>query len=159
MVGPPAVDDEVELISGWAQPKSGDPGTVEEPDLQTVAEYLTAFYHGISVKVIPAGRLTFTAWENKEDKPAKSKKRKRKRPDVAALDFIGLSTSTDCTRIGTRKGHDALYTRQLNLNDLLDAAANMLPEDAYALLMLVRQDIFEDENDDFACGRAYGGSR
>jgi archaemetzincin len=35
----------------------------------------------------------------------------------------------------------------------------ILPSDAYALLMLVEHDIYEDEEDDFACGRAYGGSR
>lgn len=45
------------------------------------------------------------------------------------------------------------------LNDLLNAAIATLLEDAYALLMLVNHDLYEDEPDDFCCGRAYGGSR
>ncbi|KAK5137723.1 hypothetical protein LTR08_007294 [Meristemomyces frigidus] len=49
--------------------------------------------------------------------------------------------------------------RQLNLKDLLDVAIGILPEDAYALLMLVDHDLYEDDDDDFCCGRAYGGSR
>ena len=35
----------------------------------------------------------------------------------------------------------------------------MLPEDAYAMCLLVDHDIYESEDDDFCCGRAYGGSR
>ncbi|KAL2008301.1 hypothetical protein VTN00DRAFT_8283 [Thermoascus crustaceus] len=35
----------------------------------------------------------------------------------------------------------------------------MLPEDAYALLFLVNYDLFEDDDNTFVCGRAYGGSR
>jgi archaemetzincin len=37
---------------------------------------------------------------------------------------------------------------QLNLNDLLDAAIEILPADAYALIMLVEHDMFEDEDDE-----------
>lgn len=52
-----------------------------------------------------------------------------------------------------------MFKAQLNLNDILDAAISALPDNAYALLLIVHQDLFEDENDDFCCGRAYGGSR
>ena len=52
-----------------------------------------------------------------------------------------------------------MFKAQLNLNDILDAAISALPEDAYALLLLVQKDLFEEEKDDFCCGRAYGGSR
>jgi archaemetzincin len=45
------------------------------------------------------------------------------------------------------------------VDDLIDAAIDLLPEDAYALVMLVHHDLFEDEDDVFICGRAYGGSR
>ena len=62
-------------------------------------------------------------------------------------------------RIRTRAPLDAVFKRQLALNDLLDTAIGMLPGDAYAFLMLVDHDLFEDDDDDFACGRAYGGSR
>lgn len=40
-----------------------------------------------------------------------------------------------------------------------DAAIAILPADAYALLLLFDADLYEDEDDDFCCGRAYGGSR
>jgi archaemetzincin len=42
---------------------------------------------------------------------------------------------------------------------LLDACIEALPDDAYALLLVVEQDTYEDEDDDFCCGRAFGGSR
>ncbi|KAH9484637.1 Archaemetzincin-2 [Psilocybe cubensis] len=34
-----------------------------------------------------------------------------------------------------------------------------LPQDAYAILLLVNHDLFEDDDDEFVCGRAYGASR
>ena len=48
---------------------------------------------------------------------------------------------------------------QLNLDDILDALIGTLPGDAYAIVLLVDHDIYESEDDDFCCGRAYGGSR
>lgn len=51
------------------------------------------------------------------------------------------------------------YCAQLNLNDILDHAISILPADAYALLLLVNHDLYEDDEDDFCVGRAYGGSR
>ena len=38
---------------------------------------------------------------------------------------------------------------QLNLNDLLDVAVSILPDDAYAFLLLVEYDLSEDEDDNF----------
>lgn len=35
----------------------------------------------------------------------------------------------------------------------------MVPDDAYAVLMLVEQDLYQDADDDFVCGMAAGGSR
>ncbi|ORY63887.1 uncharacterized protein BCR38DRAFT_433367 [Pseudomassariella vexata] len=35
----------------------------------------------------------------------------------------------------------------------------MLPGDAFAIVLLMDHDLYEDEDDDFCCGRAYGGSR
>jgi archaemetzincin len=54
---------------------------------------------------------------------------------------------------------DRIFQRQLNLNDLLDACISSLPGDAYAIVLLTNQDLYEDEEDDFCCGRAYGASR
>jgi archaemetzincin len=48
----------------------------------------------------------------------------------------------------------------LCLTDILDALIENLPKDAYAILLLVDHDLYEEDDDDgFCCGRAYGGSR
>jgi len=36
---------------------------------------------------------------------------------------------------------------------------DILPEDAYALILLSEHDLYEADDDEFCCGRAYGGSR
>ena len=51
------------------------------------------------------------------------------------------------------------YPYQLDLNDLTLAAMAILPPDAYALLLTTEHDIYESCEDDFCCGRAWGGSR
>lgn len=58
-----------------------------------------------------------------------------------------------------RPASDSAFAAQLNLDDILDAAMEMLPADAYAIVLLVDHDIYESEDDDFCAGRAYGGSR
>lgn len=75
--------------------------------------------------------------------------------------FLGLQegSSNSHTRIQTQPSPDGLFSHQLNLNNILDCAINILPKDAYALLVLTDYDLYEDEDDDFCCGRAYGGSR
>lgn len=77
----------------------------------------------------------------------------------AKPNLIGLNTSTESIGIRWRPSPDGIFPGQLNLDDLLDTAISILPADAYALLMLVEHDLYEDEDDDFCCGRAYGGSR
>lgn len=54
---------------------------------------------------------------------------------------------------------DGTFAAQLILDDIIDAAIEMLPNDAYALCLLIDHDMYESEDDDFCCGRAYGGSR
>jgi archaemetzincin len=58
-----------------------------------------------------------------------------------------------------RRTKDGIFDAQLNLDDILDALIEALPADAYAIVLLVDHDIYESEDDDFCCGRAYGGSR
>jgi archaemetzincin len=48
---------------------------------------------------------------------------------------------------------------QINLDDVLDALSENIPENAYAIVMLLDQDIWEVDEDIFTSGRAYGGSR
>lgn len=103
-----------------------------------------AYYHGLPVKLLSSSILEFVPVESKEYSLA-----------------LETNSPAGCIGIQTRQtpNDHADFTHQLNLNDLLDAAIAALPGDAYALLMLVEHDIYEDEDDDFACGRAFGGSR
>jgi len=153
VASPPGVDSDVELIRTWNRPSTryGYNEAICPPETRDIIDYLGAFYDGMAVKLLPFP-LSFVAWNT----PAS---RVPRREAQESLRYIGLTTSTECIRIRTRQSADKIFTRQLNLDDLLDAAISMLPEDAYALLMLVDHDLFESEDDAFVCGRAYGGSR
>ncbi|KAJ6605657.1 hypothetical protein B0H10DRAFT_1820678 [Mycena sp. CBHHK59/15] len=144
VVAPPAVDPSVSFVGSWIKPRHADGMFVVPPDVEDIADYLRVFYHGMPVKLLPAPPLSFTKWDEKTSKTPR---------------YIGLKMSTECVRIRTRASKDGIFARQLNLDDLLDAAISMLPDDAFALLLLVHHDIYENADDDFACGRAYGGSR
>lgn len=163
VAGAPDVDASVDYVRTWTRPKStgnmhetNDGIGIATSGVQLIADYLAAFYHGMPVKLLPP-TLRFTAWE---DNPPKRKKQKTTpTPKERKTNHIGLTTATETIRIRTRPLPDGIFAGQLNLNDLLDVAISILPTDAYALLMLVDQDLYEDDDDDFCCGRAYGGSR
>ncbi|KAF1347729.1 hypothetical protein BDV97DRAFT_383852 [Delphinella strobiligena] len=115
---------------------------MERPNTTDVSQYLQAFYQGLDVVMLPEATFTFAAWDESGLKPAGS---------------IALNTTAQSTRIRTRAGRDQIFARQLNLDDLIDVAISCLPEDACALILLIDQDIYENDEDDFTCGRAYGG--
>jgi archaemetzincin len=157
-VGPPDSGEDFEGIQKLADPliKLGaKEKAIEYPKTGDVLDYLKAFYHGLPVKMLETPKLEFTA-DIKVTAVEKSR-------STGVPKNVWLNTNSTGSRLGIRvrpspKSHQE-YSHQLNLNDLLDAAIAMLPDDAYALLMLVKHDIYEDDDDDFACGRAYGGSR
>ncbi|KAH9216102.1 hypothetical protein DL95DRAFT_522976 [Leptodontidium sp. 2 PMI_412] len=152
-------------------------------DYELVARYVGVFYHGLEVKVLPEGEFAWLIDEDgngnrdSEDPAAQEKRKGKSRAKTkgnskarsrsrAVLDFendprIGLrsSSSNEYTTIRSRPTPNYPYSNQLNLNDILDFAIASLPDDAYALLMLLEHDLYEDEEDEFVCGRAYGGSR
>lgn len=146
----PEVDPGVEFARSWPRPQNQHGEPVAPLRATDVLDYLAAFYHGLSVRSFPDS-LSFVSWTGTTTA--------RKRAAADDPRYIGLATATECTRIRTRKAPDAVFKRQLNLDDLLDAAISMLPEDAYALVLLVDHDLYEDDDDVFVCGRAYGGSR
>ncbi|KAJ6178537.1 Peptidase M54 archaemetzincin [Penicillium mononematosum] len=119
------------------------------PSTKDVQDYLSGFYHGLPVKMMPPSTLRFIPWEE-----AKRKPRKKTGPQ-----YLGLQSGDECVRIRSRTMSNAVYGGQVNLDDLLDVAISILPKDAYALLILVDFDLYEDDEDEFVCGRAYGGSR
>ncbi|KAF9459855.1 hypothetical protein BDZ94DRAFT_1300261 [Collybia nuda] len=156
VAAPPSVTSEAAVVQNWVIASSRasiDGVPTQRPKAEDVIAYLEAFYHGLPVKQFPSTKLSFTTWEA-DDKP-----RAKGRGKVKIESYIALNTPTESVRIRTRATSNSVYSNQLNLDDLLDAAISILPTDAYALLMLVDHDIFEDEDDEFACGRAYGGSR
>lgn len=112
-------------------------------------DYLGAYYHGFETKLFPEG-LRFVPWKEKSRASKKSPQQQ----------YVGLATADgNTTRIRTRPSPDDIFSGQLSLEDILDAAIAMLPKDAYSIVLLMDHDLYEDEEDDFCCGRAYGGSR
>jgi archaemetzincin len=165
LAAPPDVESDVAFVRAWSDPQLGaddDDGeegiVIPSPRVQDVADYLAAFYYLLPVKLLPE-RLKFTGWKDKPKSRSKSRASKSKPGKPNSPAHIGLNTSTEIVRIRTRASKDGAFLRQLNLDDLLDSAISVLPDDAYALLLLVEHDLYEDDDDLFVCGRAYGGSR
>ncbi|KAL3481422.1 hypothetical protein BJX99DRAFT_164511 [Aspergillus californicus] len=154
VLSPPSVDLDMSVVESWTKPLHSDSRSqISAPDTQDVINYLSAFYHSHPVKHLEIPNWKFTPWS--EGAP-KTKKRKSSKEE---LPFIGLAGHKEVVRIRVRPCPDEIYTQQLNLDDLLDAAIAVLPKDGYAVCMLVNHDLYEDEDDTFVCGRAYGGSR
>ncbi|KXH42777.1 hypothetical protein CNYM01_03800 [Colletotrichum nymphaeae SA-01] len=154
----PGVEGDVEFVREWEVPDlSGESSGVEDglkqPRVEDVVSYFEAFYHPLPVKVLPTA-FRFVKWDENVPQRGKSKEKPF---------MIGLATCTSPTTpvvgIRCRPSPDNFAKYQLNLNDLLDALSGVLPDDAYAACMLIAQDLYEDEDDDFCCGRAFGGSR
>jgi len=143
----PAIPTSLSFMKTWAVPAeiSTAARAVESPKEKDILAYLAAFYHPLAVKPYP-GTVAFTPWTDGTAGTA---------PDV-----VGLQVGEEgVTGVRTRACPDGAFKRQLNLNDVLDAALEALPDDAYSLVMMTEQDLYEDEEDDFCCGRAYGSSR
>lgn len=157
----PEITKDVKFMEPWIQPQLQADGRAAssgrdsdaKPYLaaQEMVDYLAAFYNGFPTKLFPH-RLRFVPWEEKS-KAKGSKKGIQQQ-------YVGLATvDGNATRIRARRSPDGVFNGQLNLEDILDAAIEMLPKDAYSVVLLMDHDLYEDEEDDFCCGRAYGGSR
>ena len=141
----PEITDQVDFMREWTTPRVTTPRgeVVQPPDIQDYIAYLSAFYHGIHVKALPQ-TPKWTLWTGHKG------------------NYVGLTSNNITTRIRYRtppSNQDTTFPIQLNLSDILDHALSILPSDAYAICLLADHDLYEDENDDFCCGRAYGGSR
>lgn len=152
----PEVTKNVTFMSGWPNIKLHPKALAFQgmkapsPSINYFVEYISAFYHGLDVKELP-NRLRWTSWEDGSEYHYSYR--------TAVPEYVALQHGDETTRIRTRVPPDHVFTAQLNLNDILDAAIRALPDDAYALCLLVDHDMWEDDDDDFCCGRAYGGSR
>ncbi|KAI0203617.1 hypothetical protein F4808DRAFT_417285 [Astrocystis sublimbata] len=146
VAAPPIVTPDVQFMNAWAQPRTGARYglDLEAPSTDAILAYLDAFYHGLDVKLLPE-KMRFVRW---------GKASSKNNPN-----HVGLAHGDLCIRIRTREPPDGNFKRQLNLEDLLDAAIEFLPDDAYAIALLMNFDMYEGKEDTFCCGRAYGGSR
>lgn len=121
---------------------------LEPPSADACLQYLRVLFHGLPVEFLPH-HLRFVPWAEASQRiKAKTK-----------YGHVSLACGEVCTRIRTRESPDKKFKRQLNLSDVLDAAISMLLDDAYSIVLLVDFDMYKDDEDDFCCGRAYGGSR
>lgn len=167
VIDSPNFMNETEYLQGWQDPlvPSGPENkpprgstSASQPSVDDLAEYVAAFYHGLDVKVLK-NHFRFVPWTEKKRKAGASGEGR----------YVGLAGNPPpsspqqgevVTRIRHRPSKDGLATHgQLNLNDLLDGLLAALPADAFAAALLMRHDMYEDEQDDFCCGRAYGASR
>ncbi|OQE18850.1 hypothetical protein PENFLA_c020G04785 [Penicillium flavigenum] len=150
VVPSPQIDPDVDFMRTWTTPKCPDHELpAQPPSTKDVQEYLSAFYHGLPVKMMPPSTLRFIPWEEPKRKPWRK----------TGPQYLGLQSGNECVRIRSRTMSNGVYEGQVNLDDLLDVAISILPKDAYSLLILVDFDLYEDDEDEFVCGRAYGGSR
>jgi len=166
---PPGCGVGSESVKGWTVPRLGKDGKRAKGEkdqregwtdkaTENVLGYLRAFYWGMEVKILNIGEgLQFTR-EGEEKEKGKSRKEGPKKEESPTL-WLNTHKPDDLIGIRTRATPKGAFSHQLNLTDLLEFAIEILPQDAYALLMLVEHDMFEDEEDEFVCGRAYGGSR
>ena len=155
VASPPTISRDIKMMDWWALPEYKNQGPnmadlgAEMPGADVIEAFLGAFYTGMKIARLSPG-FSFVSWE----KPVSSKANRQSIPR-----YIGLRRKGEVVGIRTRPSPDGIFQVQFNLNDILDAAISALPADAYALLLLIHQDLYEDEEDDFCCGRAYGGSR
>ena len=155
VVPPPTCSADAAFATSWTNPETKQSLQAPLPNVSDIAQYLQAFYYGLPVKTLETQQLEFQLWSA----PQQIRRSKRAPALKRSQKYVGLSTGKEVIRIRARPSPDKIFSGQLNLNDLLDTAISIVPEDAYALLMLVHHDLYEDDEDDFCCGRAYGGSR
>ncbi|KAI0973480.1 hypothetical protein F4678DRAFT_459618 [Xylaria arbuscula] len=166
VVASPTITSEVDFMNGWEQPAvacTEGRRELETPSANAIVEYLSAFYHGLPVKFFPH-ELRFVPWTgtSRRTKSANNHASASLANTKTAISqaHIGFACNDYCARIRTRETPDKKFIRQLNLGDILHAATEMLPDDAYTIALLMDFDMFEDPDDDFCCGRALGaGSR
>lgn len=152
VAAPPSYSPKMKHMREWIVPLTATEGEedVNPPKPKDLTDYLSAYYHPLPVTQTP--NLTWVPWEDDDRPPNATKDENR---------YIGLKQGQNITRIRTRPCPDGAYERQLNLGDILDGLLHMVKEihPRYALVMMLHHDLYEDETDDFCCGRAYGGSR
>ncbi|CEJ93629.1 hypothetical protein VHEMI09207 [[Torrubiella] hemipterigena] len=157
LVSPPSISKEMAKMKDWISPQTTVASTgsqqLKVADLQ---KYISAFYHGMTVKILNKP-FSWRQWHEDDAKKSKSYDGRLLRLNQHAL--IGLQTPQN-TMVGIqcRLSPDEV-AMQVNLDNVLDALAENVPSDAYAIMMLLDIDMYEGDDDVFTGGRAYGASR
>ncbi|CAG9990252.1 unnamed protein product [Clonostachys byssicola] len=154
IVDAPDIDPDIAgFMTGWTDPvvPAGSDNllltsTINSPRVEDTAGYLAAFYTGLDVKILKS-HFRFKKWGEKQQGVSN-------RGNIALMAPNGAAT-----RVRFRPAPDGATAGQLNLNDMLDALHASIPTDAFAIILVTDHDLYEDEEDDFCAGRAYGGSR
>ncbi|KJE96727.1 hypothetical protein CAOG_07002 [Capsaspora owczarzaki ATCC 30864] len=122
-----------------------------------IAQYVEAFYHGIKVTVLPM--LPLRSWNDVEDEP-KRKATTKGKGKSGSLSPLGVEVSGSLVRVRARASPDGVGVRQVNLNDMIDGLLARMEtlKNAYAILGVTSEDLFEGNDDLFTMGRSYGGS-
>ncbi|KAH0489870.1 hypothetical protein TgHK011_001362 [Trichoderma gracile] len=156
IVPSPSIAPEVSRMQTWsicstpAATTKRDMQAAEPPQIQDLIDYLSAFFHGMPVKLFKPS-FQWQKW-NKYDGAILTSASTQRR--------IGLRTPGDrLFGIRCRASPDGLSPMQVNLDDVLDALAENIPADAHSIMMLLDLDMYEGDGDVFTAGRAYGGSR
>lgn len=175
VVPSPEITREMQSMTSWAIPAVSDtsaaPVKVEPPKMDDVQAYLAAVYYGMDVKVL-GQKFYWQAWEYEKtsSRTSTSKGKAASRTQKPKYDGTPLKDSTEERRVGLKTPKNAMFgircrpspdgvsPMQVNLDDVLDALLDSIPKDAYAIMMLLEQDIWEGDDDIFTGGRAYGGS-
>ncbi|PTB53403.1 hypothetical protein M431DRAFT_119156, partial [Trichoderma harzianum CBS 226.95] len=156
IVPSPSITQEVYKMQTWSVCTSANAATnrdmqaAEPPKLQDILEYLSAFFHGMDVKLFTKP-FQWKKWDKYTGTILKT-------PDTERR--IGLLTpSKELFGIRCRASPDGVSPMQVNLDDILDALAENIPSDVHSVMMLLDMDMYEGDGDIFTAGRAYGGSR
>ncbi|SPO05171.1 uncharacterized protein DNG_07857 [Cephalotrichum gorgonifer] len=153
VAAPPEITPDVSPMRDWLVPsvKGARGRELAPPSTEHIRDYLAAFYHGLEVRTFPRP-FRWVAWDG--NKVGRSRK-------AWTPSYVGLAVDDECVGVRCRANaaDDGLFHRQLNLGDMLDALLEVVPADAYAIVLLTNHDTYEDDEDDFCAGRAFGQSR
>ena len=144
---------------GGGQP-SADP---EDPALlRKVTDFLSAYF-GCKVKALPPLPLLLRQKAPKKAKKAAAKKGK-KAGAGGAVGEAAVRIEAAGVEVGVEVKQGAMHDAKskstcLSVLDLLDAMTEVLPGDAYCVLGITDQCIYEKNPDGHMLGRAFGGSR
>ncbi|KAL7931931.1 hypothetical protein V8C35DRAFT_105327 [Trichoderma chlorosporum] len=156
IVPSPSIAQEMSKLHTWSTCSAQNATTeremqaAESPKMQHVLEYLSAFFHGMDVKLFDKP-FQWQKWDKYTGAILKSPNAERR---------VGLMTpSKELFGIRCRASPDGVSPMQVNLDDILDALIENIPLDAHSVMMLLDMDMYEGDDDIFTAGRAYGGSR